>query len=501
MMGRQPNQQQKLFYDRIYLDQRIRSDHVLRQIAQHIDFDFIYREVQGTYGVNGNVSVPPPVLLKMMLLLILYNVRSERELLATIPERLDWLWFLGFDLDDEVPNHSVLSKARARWGTEAFKQFFERIVSQCVQAGLVDGRKLFMDSCLVQANASNNSVVNTESLKRYLNKGYQRLQARLDEAEQEPQRAGVANQTHISTTDPDASVVRRGGGKSKLKYQVHRAVDERCEVITAAEVTTGSVHEAHRMESLLDAHAHNTGVAAEVCVADSKYGTIDNYLSCHDRGVRSHFASLELGRRGCGRQAGILPKESFIYDEGADSFICPAGERLTRRRFNTHRQQWEYTGSRKTCGRCALQPQCTRSKAGRSLKRHKRQAQLDRMLSQAESVQGQADRKTRQHLMERSFGRGTRYGIKQARWRRLWRVEIQEYLTATIQNMVVLVRYLKEPLRAAAKALRPATGRVAGHQVNGRGSAGANAVASFILSVVEVECAMFSQEPAAFHLA
>ena len=113
MMGRQPNQQQKMFYDRINLDQRIRSDHVLRQIAQHLDFDFIYNEVQETYGANGNVSVPPPVILKMMLLLILYNVRSERELLATIPERLDWLWFLGFDLDDEVPNHSVLSKARA----------------------------------------------------------------------------------------------------------------------------------------------------------------------------------------------------------------------------------------------------------------------------------------------------------------------------------------------------------------------------------------------------
>ena len=211
MMGRQPNQQQKMFYDRINLDQRIRSDHVLRQIAQHLDFDFIYNEVQETYGTNGNVSVPPPVILKMMLLLILYNVRSERELLATIPERLDWLWFLGFDLDDEVPNHSVLSKARTRWGTEAFKEFFERIVSQCVQAGLVDGRKLFMDSCLVQANASNNSVVNTESLKGQLNKGYRKLQARLDE----PEQPDAANRTHVSTTDPDASTVRRGAGVSR----------------------------------------------------------------------------------------------------------------------------------------------------------------------------------------------------------------------------------------------------------------------------------------------
>ena len=233
MMGREPNQQQKLFYDRINLDQRIRSDHILRQIAQHIDFNFIYHEVQDTYGANGNVSVPPPVILKMMLLLILYNVRSERELLSTLAERLDWLWFLGFDLDDEIPNHSVLSKARARWGTEAFKRFFERIVWQCVPAGLVDGRKLFMDGCLIQANASNHSVVNTESLKRYyMNKSYQKLAARLDEPvamedSHERSRPGPTNRTHISTTDPDASVVRQGGSRSKLKCQVHRAVDER----------------------------------------------------------------------------------------------------------------------------------------------------------------------------------------------------------------------------------------------------------------------------------
>jgi len=492
MMGRQPNQQQKLFYESINLDHRIRSDHVLRQIAEHIGFDFIYREVQDSYGVNGNVSVPPPVILKMMLLLILYNVRSERELIATIPERLDWLWFLGFDLDEEVPNHSVLSKARARWGSEAFKRFFERIVSQCVQAGLVDGRKLFMDSCLIQANASNNSVVNTESLKRYLNKGYQKLQARLDEAEPVVAHPGAANQSHLSTTDPDASVVRRGGGKSKLKYQVHRAVDERCEVITATEVTTGAVHEAHRMDSLLDAHAHNTGVAAEVCVADSKYGTIENYLSCHDRGVKSHFGSLELGQRGSGRQAGIFPKESFTYDEATDSYICPAGERLTRRRFNTQRQHWEYTASRKRCAHCALHPQCTRSQTGRSLKRHKRQSELDRMLSQAESAQGRRDRRTRQHLMERSFGHGTRYGIKQARWRRQWRVEIQEYLTATIQNIGLLIRNLKEPLRAVAMP--------GGRPSDGKGTTGLEAIASLRRHIVERGCPDFSQRLAAVHL-
>ena len=128
MMGHDSHLQPKFFYYNVSLEQRVPANHILRKIKQRIDFDFIYAEVKDLYGDNGNVSVPPPVILKMMLLLILYNVRSERELMETIPLRLDWLWFLGFDLDSEVPDHSVLSKARVRWGTKAFKGFFERIV-------------------------------------------------------------------------------------------------------------------------------------------------------------------------------------------------------------------------------------------------------------------------------------------------------------------------------------------------------------------------------------
>lgn len=181
MMGHEKQNQGQLFNTRFNLERRVRKDHLLRRIARYIDFDFIYNEVKDTYGQRGNVSVPPPVILKMMLLLILYNVRSERELMETIPERLDWLWFLGYDLDDEIPNHSVLSKARARWGVKAFRSFFEQIVWQCVETGLVDGRKLFMDGSLIDANASNNSVIKHQDMIPYLIKSYRTLESRLED--------------------------------------------------------------------------------------------------------------------------------------------------------------------------------------------------------------------------------------------------------------------------------------------------------------------------------
>ena len=460
MMGRDSDYQHKLFVTGFSLEKRVREDHPLRMIREKIDFDFIYKEVQEMYGNNGNVSVPPPVILKMMLLLVLYNVRSERELMDTIPERLDWLWFLGYDLDDDIPNHSVLSKARNRWGVYAFKSFFERIVWQCVEAGLVDGSKLFMDSSLVAAGASNNSVVNTTKLQRYLNKSYRILEERLEEEKavssgEATAKGGDANKKHISTTDPDASVVRRGHGRSKLQYQVHRGVDEKKEVITATEVTPGEVHESHCMDSLIDKHHENTGKRASTIVADSKYGTTNNYLSCFDRGIDPHFQSLESTGRGTGRQKGIFSKEDFVFNPDSNTFTCPAGNTLTIRKYYKYRSHYEYICPKSICSKCHLKSQCTRAKTGRTLKRHIRQDELDLMLNQANSKQSKKDIKTRQHLMERSFARAERYGFKRARWRRLWRVQIQEYLTATIQNIKILVKENSKPHAAVEVKVTP----------------------------------------------
>lgn len=293
MMGMQQSAQSRLFYIGINIDKRVRSNHPLRRVKELIDFDFAYNEVKDRYGINGNVSVPPPVILKLMLLLILYNVRSERELMDTLPERIDWLWFLDYDLDSEIPDHSVLSKARKKWGVEIFQSFFERIVLQCVEAGLVDGRKIFVDSSLVEANASNKSVIDTRNLKHQLHKNYKKLEDRLEDKSESANPSLTyekKNNRYISSTDPDAAIVNRG--KPKLSYQVHRAVDERSEIITATETTAGDINEAHLMIPLIEQHKMTTGVTADTVVADSKYGTIDNFLSCHDRGIHAHTPDL-----------------------------------------------------------------------------------------------------------------------------------------------------------------------------------------------------------------
>lgn len=444
MMGREPDYQHKLFVTGFSLEKRVREDHPLRMIREKIDFDFIYKEVEGTYGLKGNVSVPPSVILKMMLLLVLYNVRSERELMITIPERLDWLWFLGYDLQDEIPNHSVLSKARARWGVGAFKSFFERIVWQCVEEGLVDGSKLFVDSSLIDANASNNSVVDTHSLKKYLKKGYRRLEKRLEEVRS--QKRTPADSRYISTTDPDASVTRHGGEKSKLRYKTHRVVDEREEVITATAITPGCVDDGHVLKEMIETHEQNTEVKAQTVVGDSKYGSMDNFRLGHDLKIKAHIPAIEQTHRGSGKQKGIIPKEHFTYDPQTDTFLCPAGKVLKRRNYYKSRKHYEYKASPETCNQCELKGQCTRARDGRSLKRHERQDELDLMLEEAKSTNARRDIKARQHISERSFAQSTPLGLKRARWRGVWRMQIQDFLIAAVQNITILIRKSRSKL-------------------------------------------------------
>lgn len=99
-----------------------------------------------------------------------------------------------------------------------------------------------------------------------------------------------------------------------------------------------------------------------------------------------------------------------------------------------------------------MQAKCTHAKEGRTLKRHLRQDELDKMLIEAKGREARADLKMRQHLSERSFAQSHRYGYKRARWRELWRVQIQDYLIAAVQNVQILMDHLKG--RAISVAIR-----------------------------------------------
>ena len=458
MMGHQTPPDDPLFSYNVQLETRVRKDHLLRRINEQIDFTFIYEAVEETYGTCGHVSLPPPVILKLMLLLVLYNVRSERELMETLPERLDWLWFLGYTLETKIPDHSVLSKARRRWGEEVFRTFFERIVTRCVEAQLIDGTKIFVDSSFIDAHASPDSVIHV----------YDEFAQRLDE---HPYAA--VNREHLSTTDPDASLVR-ANGTSRPRYKTHRAVDPAHGVITAVDVTPGVVNEAHRLLPLLERHEETTDRTVTTVVADSKYGTTENFLACHDREVQPHIRPLAATRR-----KEVLPEEAFSYDPETDTYRCPMQRILSR--STVAGDYLIYRAKAKHCRSCARKTDCTRNKTGRTITRHARHDILNALHQKTCSASARRDLRTRQHLMEGAFARAVPFGFKHARWRRLWRVTIQEYLICAIQNIAIVINHAMKRHR--------------GGGIAGQGKTEAHKRASFCLEFLQAPMLTIFRHP------
>jgi len=429
--------QTELWVDPVNLARRIPEDHFLRKLNKTLDLSFVREEVSKSYGRNGNVSVDPVVIMKMMLLLFLDNVSSERELMRVIPLRIDYLWYLGYGLEDEVPTHSVLSKARRRWGAEVFERLFKLTVAKCLAAGLIDGSKVHVDSSNIRANASKNSIVEIACGEAL---------GRLDEAapeadaESKPKVRGRVNRSKMSTTDPDATLVRQGGAQSEPSYKNHRVVDDKAGVVTAIKSTTGAVNEAHELVGLIREHEANTGHAAAVVVADCKYGTAENFVALAQQNIATHMGDLR-SRLNNHRLEGIFESNQFCYDAASDTYICPSGERLHYRHFNVQRGHAEYTTRAGVCGRCELRSLCTRSKTGRTINRHREQQLLDRAREQSGSEAAKEDRKRRQHFQERNFAdAANHHGYKRSRWCGLIKQSVQDHLIAALQNLRLLVR-------------------------------------------------------------
>jgi transposase len=460
MMGKRSGQEDLFSYN-INLDKRVPANHPLRQIKQQIDFSFARSAVASTYGINGHVSEDPEVILKLMFLLFFDNLPSERELMHQVAYRLDYLWFLGLTLDDQVPDHSILSKARRRWGRDVFEELFVRTVRQCVEAGLVDGKKLHFDGSLIDANASKDSVVSgPPELIAALRSAYRETARRLDDDDESvgggPGGAGGRGcggdefkeggrkpgcerkmTSLLSATDPDAAVVGRRGLSSRPRYKTHRAVDDREGVITAVATTPGDVEENRLLVNLMEGSESNTGIVVETAVADAQYGTAENFRELKRRGVRTHMADLGLKNT---RETGLFSDELFGYDPRSDTYTCPAGQLLKKRHFKPHRQAYYYGCSARICNGCSRREECTRSRHGRTVMRHVDHELVEAGRRESASAAAKRDRARRKFLAEGSFADGSNnHGLKRSRWRGLAFLRIQDLLIAACQNVKKLI--------------------------------------------------------------
>ena len=140
------------------LEELVPKDNFYRRLEEKLDLSFVRELVGYRYASVGRPSVDPVVFFKLQLVLFFEDLRSERRLMEVAADRLSIRWYLGYDLDEPLPDHSSLTYIRQRYGLEVFRCFFEEIVELCIEGGLVWGKELYFDSTKVKANADVDSL-------------------------------------------------------------------------------------------------------------------------------------------------------------------------------------------------------------------------------------------------------------------------------------------------------------------------------------------------------
>src|SRR6476646_7250704 len=142
----------------VTLEELVPPGHFYRHLERTFDLGFVRDLVRDAYADAGRPSVDPVVFFKLQLILFVEGLRSERQLMRVVADRLSLRWYLGYDRTEALPDHSSLTRIRERYGLEVFRRFFEAVVEQCIAAGLVWGNELDIDSTDVAANASIESL-------------------------------------------------------------------------------------------------------------------------------------------------------------------------------------------------------------------------------------------------------------------------------------------------------------------------------------------------------
>ena len=127
-------------HPQVCLEHLVPEDNFYRQLESKIDLNFVRGLVQHFYAPFGRPSVDPIVFFKLQLIMLFEDIRSERHLMNMVHLNLAFRWYIGYDLDEEIPDHSSLTKIRERYGLPIFRKFFEHIVEMCIEAGLVWGK-------------------------------------------------------------------------------------------------------------------------------------------------------------------------------------------------------------------------------------------------------------------------------------------------------------------------------------------------------------------------
>jgi transposase len=478
----------------VSVEQLVPQDHFYRHVERTLDLSFVREFVQQTYAGGGRPSIDPIVFFKLQLVMFFEDIRSERLLMRHAADRLSVRWYIGYDLGEPLPDHSSLTRIRTRYGVEVFCRFFEKIVEQCQQAGLVWGQELYIDATKVEANASLASVKPRFAVEAHLNNLFApEAEQSTDETEQavsqektatnqpgeqkeilvpvqlppclSPEEYEVLSQHNAerhdwieqlgaqdrsvsipwyqrvadlraSTTDPDASLMLTKNG-SHLGYQTHYVVDGgKARIILGVLAAPSEVSENKPMLDLLWRARFRWKLWPRQATGDRKYGTEDNLVALESQHIHAYIPSPDNDHR-----TDYFSSQEFQYNAERDVYICPAGKELHYFAAHSTERSRRYRARAKDCNHCPLKAQCTTGKQGRSLCRSVDEDTLDRVRAYASTEAYKKALRKRSVWVEPLFAEGKQWhGMRRFRLRLLWRVNCEALMIATGQNLKRLLQ-------------------------------------------------------------
>lgn len=364
MQGRK-QYQEKLFTS-FQLSERVPSDNIYRKIFQLIDFQFLYKETSSYYGKEGQSSIDPVVFFKLMLIGYLENISSDRRIIQMASMRMDVLFFIGYDLDEPLPWHSTLSRTRQLYGQEVFISLFQEVLKQCINKGMLSGRRQAVDSMLIKANASMESLLEKDILADAAVYSAE-LKENEDENNEKPRTLPIVkskderfgkgqkrnNKTHYSSSDPDSRIATKPGKPSQLNYLGQVSVDTGSHVITHAQAFHADKRDSQCLGELLNHTTENLskeGLKLEEVLADANYSSTESLETLEKMNLRGYIPNFGGFK---------LEREGFIYDPEHDHYVCSQGKYLKykglKKNYSLSKQ---YQSKSSDCRDCPIRLSC-----------------------------------------------------------------------------------------------------------------------------------------------
>jgi transposase len=445
MMGPAVGQQDRLFYE-FNLDDRVAANHLLRRIDAVLDLSWLRSEIAPFYSHTGCPSIDPELMIRMLLVGYCYSIRSERRLCQEINLNLAYRWFCRLGLEDKVPNHSTFSVNRhGRFrGGDMFRKLFDRIVRQCMDAGLVKGEGFAVDASVIEADASRFQRIEGSEVdwseEQLASRAVQEYVAAL-ESENSPINPRQKPKA-ISPVDPSAAWTSRGRNKVMFGYSLNYLIDMENAVIVDVEATPTRISkEVEATETMLERAQDRFGLKPDHIAGDVAYGTGKMLGWLVGRGIAPHVPVWDKGKR----DDDSLSRDDFTFDRDSDVYVCPKGAPLKTTGTIHDGKTLLYRSSKHDCDRCPLKPKCCPRSPSRKIPRDINEAARDHARSlYGSDVYNQSARDRKK--IERLFGEAKRnMAMTRLRLRGLSGAKDEFLLTATVQNLKRLIKHASRP--------------------------------------------------------